>query len=418
MRKLYLLSFIFIFISACGQQNNNTIKQTKVKSSAIRPVRAAIGAIGGALSDDIKVENFKIKQDESLYVLLSNFGFSPAEIYRVAQKAKKVFDVRSFRPGQPYKAYVSESDTSGMLKKLVWHPNPVDFVVFNWSRDSLQIYKASKPIRKELSSTGGTITSSLYNAITDEEARDELVYMMTEILAWQIDFFNLRDGDTFKILYEKKYVGDTFYDLGKVKAIKFMHMGDTYFAYKFVEGEFDGYFDEEGNSVQKALLKTPFKYDYRISSGFNPRRFHPILHKYRAHTGTDYAAPYGTPVMATGDGVVVTAGYVGAAGNMVKIKHNGTYKTAYMHMKGFANGIHKGTHVKQGQIIGYVGSTGRSTGAHLHYSVYRNDAPVNSLKLDLPPSLSIPEKFMDEFGQVRDRLHEDMMAQDSMIVAK
>lgn len=414
MRKLFLSLFLVFFMLQCQKQNKKNVKSTEVKTSAIQPVRATIGAIG-AIGDDINVKSFKIKPNESLYVLLSKFGFTPAQIYQVTQKAKKVIDVKSFRPGQPYKAFILKKDSAG-LQKLVWHPNPVDFVVFNWRDDSLQIYKASKPVKKELNQISGTITSSLYNAISDDKSRDELVYEMTEILAWQIDFFNLRDGDIFKILYEKKYVGDTYFDLGKVKAIKFVHMGDTYFAYEFNHGEFEGYFDEAGNSVQKALLKTPFKYDYRISSSFG-MRMHPILNKYMGHTGTDYAAPYGTPVMATGDGVVVSAGNAGAAGNMVKIKHNSTYKTAYMHMSDFADGISVGDHVEQGEIIGYVGSTGRSTGAHLHYSVYRNNTPVNSLKLDLPPSRSIPDKFMDEFNSVRNRLHEKLMGQDTRLVS-
>ncbi len=409
MRKLFIAPFLILFMVQCNQSPKKSVQKKEVKKSSIKPVRATIDAIG-SIGKDIKVKRFEVKPNESLYLLLDKFGFDASEIYNITQKAKKVFDVRSFKPGQEYRAYFSKKDSAG-LQKIVWHSNPVDFVVFNWQKDSLQIYKASKPVIKRTNQISGTITSSLYNAISDTEARDELVVMMTKILAWQIDFFNLRDGDRFKILYEKKYVGDNYFDLGEVKAIKFITMGDTYFAYKFVHGEFDGYFDEKGNSVQKALLKNPFEYDYRISSSFG-MRMHPILNEYRGHSGTDYAAPYGTPVLATGDGVVTRAGYAGAAGNMIKIHHNGTYETAYMHMSDFADDIQVGAHVEQGEVIGYVGSTGRSTGAHLHYSVYRNDTPVNSLSLDLPPSRSIPDKLMDEFKQVRNRLHEKLMRQD------
>ncbi|HLR77182.1 MAG TPA: peptidoglycan DD-metalloendopeptidase family protein, partial [Balneolaceae bacterium] len=189
-------------------------------------------------------------------------------------------------------------------------------------------------------------------------------------------------------------------------------------AYKFKHGEFDGYFDQDGNSVQKALLKTPFKYDYRISSHFSHNRLNPVTHKHMPHTGTDYAAPKGTPVRATGDGVVIRAGYAGAAGNMVKIRHNSTYKTAYMHMNRFASGIRKGVHVKQGQVIGYVGSTGRSTGYHLHYSVYKNGTAVNSLTLELPSSRSVPDNLMDEFKKERNRLNKKLKKQKTKLVLK
>ncbi len=416
MRKLFLGFFFLIFMVQCQKSEPKTVKNDDdVKTASVQPVRAAIGAIE-AIGKDVSVKEFEIKPNESLYMLLDKFGFDPTEIYNITRKAKKVFDVSAFKPGQPYRAFISKKDSAG-LQKLVWHASAVDFVVFDWQQDSLQIYRASKPIRTKNSVVSGTITSSLYNAISDKEARDELVYKMTEILAWQIDFFNLRDGDSFKILYEKKYVDDDYFDLGEVKAIKFVTMGDTYFAYKFGHGEFDGYFDEQGNSVQKALLKTPFKYDYRISSSFG-MRMHPILDRYMGHSGTDYAAPYGTPILATGDGIVVTAGYAGAAGNMVKIEHNGTYKTAYMHMSDFAEGVYEGAHMEQGEVIGYVGSTGRSTGAHLHYSVYRNDTPVNSLTLDLPPSRSIPEKYMDEFKQVRNGLQGKLFKKDTMLVAE
>lgn len=415
MRKFLFGFLLLAFMVQCKKNEPKTAKNDDVKTASVQPVRATIDAIG-AIGKNVTVKEFEVKPNESLYLLLDKFGFNAGEIYQITKKAKKVFDVGAFKPGQPYKAYISEKDSAG-LQKLVWYRNAVDFVVFNWKKDSLQIYKASKPVIKKTSQISGTITSSLYDAISDKEARDELVYMMAKILAWQIDFYNLRDGDHFKVLYEKKYVGENYFDLGQVKAIKFVHMGDTYYAYKFEKGQFDGYFDRYGNSVQKALLKNPFTYDYRISSGFG-MRMHPILNKYMGHSGTDYAAPYGTPVHATGDGIVVTAGYVGAAGNMVKIKHNGTYKTAYMHMSDFADGIYEGAHVEQGEIIGYVGSTGRSTGAHLHYSVYRNSTPVNSLTLDLPPSRSLPEKYMDEFNEVRKRLHKKLRGQDSMLVSK
>ena len=187
------------------------------------------------------------------------------------------------------------------------------------------------------------------------------------------------------------------FDVGKVLAASFTHKGDEYKAFYYDSGEHTGYFDEEGGALQKALLKAPFKYSQRISSGFSHNRFHPVLGKNMPHYGVDYAAPLGTPVLATGDGEVIESRYRGANGNIVKIKHNSVYTTAYLHLNGFASGIKKGVRVKQGQVIGYVGRTGRVTGVHLDYRIYVNDQPVNPLRVELPPTKSLTERDLDQF---------------------
>lgn len=420
MRKLLCGLLLMVVTVQCQYNKKSSGKEeiihtVKAVKKTIQPVSATLD-IFGVNASRFRVKNFQLQEDGSLYMLLSKLGMDPGQIYEVAQEAKKVIDVHALRPKQKFRAYLSKKDGQ-QLKKLVWQPDEVEFVVFDWLQDSLQVYKASRVLTQKVEQASGEITSSLYAALPDNATRDKLVYKIAEIFAWEIDFFNLRKGDYFKILFEKNYVDGQYYDVGDVRAIEFHHMGDTYFAYKFQHGEFDGYFDQHGNSVQKALLKNPFEYDYRISSSFG-MRYHPILHEYMGHSGTDYTAPFGTPVHATGDGVVITAGYAGAAGNMVKIKHNGVYKTAYMHMSDFADGIHDGAHVEQGQVIGYVGSTGRSTGAHLHYSVYRNGTPINSLTLDLPSSKAIPDKYMGEFKKVRNRLNSKLYQQEILLSAK
>ena len=363
----------------------------------------------GLKIDSVEVQEHTIKRNESLYTILDSYNFSPQEIYGVTEQAQKFIDFDDFKPGQTYRTY-SYPDNANSITKMVWQPNPVDYVVFNWQDDSLAIYEATRPVTNTTTSVSGTIDNSLYQTINNNDASPLLAYKLAEIFAWQINFFGLREGDSFNVLYNKQFVNNEYYGIGEVLAAEFTHRGETYRAYKFNEAETDGYFTETGKSVQKALLKAPFKFSQRISSHFSHSRYHPILKKRMPHYGVDYAAPYGTPVLSVGDGTVTEAQYRGANGNIIKITHNGTYRTAYLHLKGFANGIHPGADVEQGQVIGYVGNTGRSTGTHLDYRLYRNNRPVNPLTVELPSSDSVPDSLMREFKQVRDSLNRQLFA--------
>lgn len=369
----------------------------------------------GFLVDSLNSHDHKVQRNESLYLILQKFNLSPREIYEVTEKARKVINVRNFKPGQNYRTYTS-SDSTESLDRLVWQPNLLDYVVFDWKEEdgSVEIYKASKTLVTEKNTAYGEVASSLYEAISDEGNSPLLAYEMSDIFAWQIDFFRLRKGDSFRVLHENRYVEDEFLGMGRILAAEFTHRSETFEAYYFSHEDVEGFFDEEGRSVQKALLKAPFKYNQRISSHFSHNRFHPILKRNIPHYGVDYAAPHGTPVLSVGDGTVTEAQYRGANGNIVKVRHNNTYRTAYLHLKGFARGIRPGAKVKQGEVIGYVGNTGRSTGTHLDYRIYKNNKPVNPLRLELPASDSIPEEYMSLFKQVRDSLRQEMQdEQDS-----
>lgn len=370
--------------------------------------------------DTAQVQDHKVLKNESLYLILDKFDFSAQEIYAVTQQARDLIDVRSFKPGQRYRIYASRSQGENeALTRLVWQPNPLDYVVFDW-QDSLQIYKSSKIVTTQTEMASAEINSSLYETMVEEELSPLLAYKLSEIYAWEIDFFSLRNGDSFRMIYEKKYIDDTFFEIGEIKAASFTHRGETYNAFKYEDENISGYFDEDGNSVQKALLKAPFKFSQRISSGFSRNRFHPVLKRRIPHYGVDYAAPHGTPVLSVGDGTVTESRYRGANGNIVKIRHNSTYETAYLHLSGFASGIRKGRSVKQGQVIGYVGKTGRVTGTHLDYRIYKNDRPVNPLTVDLPSSESIPHSSLDNFKRKRDQYLEELdisagSSKDSML---
>lgn len=386
----------------------DTDLQADPDSVVFEQVKAEFDSFGFRV-DTLQVNDYTIKRNESFYLILDKFNFSAQEIHNITQKAKELVDVRRLKPGQLYRTYAS-ADADAGISRLVWQPNPVDYVVFEW-QDSLNIYTSSKSITTTQESASATIHSSLYEAMQNEGLSPLLAYKLSDIYAWEIDFYRLRSGDNFKVLYEKKYIDGEEYGIGDILAVQFEHMGRLYSAYKFESEGVSGYFDEEGNSMQKALLKVPFKYNQRISSNFSYNRFHPILKQRRPHYGVDYAAPYGTPVLAVGKGTVTEARYRGANGNIVQIHHNSTYRTAYLHLKGFARGIRKGATVEQGQIIGYVGNTGRVTGTHLHYEIYKNGRPINPLTLDLPASESVPESAMHAFERVRQEYDRKLLDQ-------
>ncbi|WP_138429378.1 M23 family metallopeptidase [Fodinibius saliphilus] len=413
MFRTLLVSIITSFVLlGCntGKTEKSQVKKEK-QNQQVDSANVVKRDMYGTPVDSFQVADHEIKRNESLYVILDKFDFTPKEIHSFTQKARNVLDFNNLRPGQRYRTYASVDDNG--ISRLVWQPNKLEYVVFDWAKDSLKAYRAAHPLKKKKSVASGEVSSSLYQTISDKGASPLLAYKMADIFAWQINFFGLREGDSFNVLYEKQFIGDDFWSVGDVLAATFNHRGEIYQAYKYSNGEVEGYFTNEGKSVEKALLKAPFKFSQRISSPFSRNRYHPILKKRRPHYGIDYAAPRGTPVLSVGDGIVTKAEYGNGSGYIVKIEHNGVYQTAYMHLRGFADGIHRGAKVEQGQVIAYVGNTGMSTGPHLHYSLYKNNQPVNALGIDLPSSESIPDSLMEDFKKVRDSLNKQLESKNS-----
>lgn len=402
MKQILLVGVIFGLLLGCKPKATVEQKSKKQNAVAVDSAKKVEKDRYGFPIDSMQVADHKVKRNESLYLILDKLDLDSREIYNITRQAGNLVDARNLKPGQPYRTYAS-ADSGSAVHRMVWQPNSLEYVVFDWS-DSLQVYRASRPLTTRKAVASGVISSSLYQTISEEGASPLLAYKMAEIFAWQINFFGLRDGDAFNVLYNRKYIGDEFIGIGEVLAAEFVHRGETFKAYKFREGDTDGYFNEKGESVEKALLKAPFKFSQRISSHFSHSRYHPILKKRMPHYGVDYAAPYGTPVLAVGDGVVTEARYRGANGNIVKINHNASYRTAYLHLSGFASGIRRGARVEQGEVIGYVGSTGRSTGSHLDYRLYKNNRPVNPITVELPSSEAVPDSLMDEFQNRRKEL--------------
>lgn len=257
----------------------------------------------------------------------------------------------------------------------------------------------------------GEITSSLWQTMADNNINFNITVNLSEIYAWAIDFYRIQKGDYFKVLYEEKFVDGESVGIGKVIAAYFNHYNHDYYAVYFEQGEAADYFDENANSLRKAFLKAPLKYS-RISSRYSMKRFHPVQKRYKAHLGTDYAAPRGTPIMSTGDGVIQKSGYSKGNGNYVKVRHNSVYSTQYLHMNKIKSGIRKGVRVRQGDVIGYVGSTGLATGPHVCYRFWKNGRQVDALKVSVPPSLPVEKKYRSEYEKVRDEMIQKLRGLD------
>jgi murein DD-endopeptidase MepM/ murein hydrolase activator NlpD len=355
----------------------------------------------GFVLEDIHVINDRIRRDESLYIILRRHNVSPQTIYAIQQETRGAVKLNRFIPGQRYRVYKSGDDAFA----FVWRQSITQYVTIKWDNENNVTHESGTiPVEYREAQTASTISTSLYDAVRGEGASQRLGVELADIFGWEVDFFALQRGDHFKAIYQNLYADGEYIGIGDIKVAEFQHRNRTYRAYFFDNGERRGYFDENGNSLQKELLQAPFRYNQRISSGFSRNRFHPILQQNRPHYGTDYAAPVGTPVIAVGDGVVIEAARRGGNGNIVQIRHSSTYKTAYLHLNGFAPGIRAGVKVEQGQVIGYVGQTGLATGPHLCYRMYVDNRPVNSRTVDLPASESLEEKYLPELMELVEQM--------------
>lgn len=352
--------------------------------------------------EDYEVETDKVKRNQTLSTILDKYGISPQKVSEITQKAKNVFNVRSIKSGKSYSVLFSK-DSLRTPEFFIYEDSSLDFIVFDLQTD-MSVTKGAKSVEIKTKVVNGTINSSVWNALVESGSDPILAIKLSEIYAWTIDFFGITKGDSFKILYDQGYVeGKPIRDFD-VKAVILVHEGKEYYAYKYKQDGKDDYFDEKGNSLQKAFLKAPLKYS-RISSRFSNNRYHPVLKIFRAHHGIDYAAPTGTPVFSIGDGKVVKKAFQrSGGGNYLKIKHNSVYSTCYMHLSRYAKGIRNGSKVKQGQIIGYVGKTGLASGPHLDFRVFKNGTPINPLKMVSPPKSPIKASNKDSFIAIKNEL--------------
>ncbi|HEX8041830.1 MAG TPA: peptidoglycan DD-metalloendopeptidase family protein [Chryseosolibacter sp.] len=356
---------------------------------------------GIVLADDHLVIEDKFKRNQFLGEILEEYNVPAKLINQVSMLSRKIFDPRKITPNSKY-TLICNRDSITQAKALVYEPNAIDYIVFKFD-DSLSVNVGQREVTTLEKSVSGIIHSSLSETMEKLGMPADLTNRFVDIFGWQVDFQRLQDGDKFKLIYEEQQVDGVSIGIGKINAIYFEHYDYPYYAFPFDQGDGVDYFDEDGKSLRKALLKYPIEFT-RISSRYNKHRFHPVQKRWKAHLGTDFAAPTGTPIRSVGDGIVLEARYKSNNGNYVKIRHNSTYTTQYLHMSRIASGIHAGDHVRQGQTIGYVGSTGLATGPHLCYRFWKNGVQVDALKADLPASQPVKKDYLASFDTVKETL--------------
>ena len=342
-----------------------------------------------------------VEKGQSLYEIFKRHGFDPRDLFHVNEALAGVHSPKEFRSGQPYEIQV---DPEKRLHAFVYWVSDDSLVRVTRAGQGYQAEKLNLEHEMKLLCLEGSIEDNLIASMGGGQQNLLLALSLSDIFAWDIDFTTaLRKGDTFRILVEGLYRDGEFKKYGSILAAEFVNDGVLSRAYRFeVDGRAD-YYDAEGRSLRKAFLKAPLSFR-RISSGFSKSRLHPVLKIRRAHNGTDYVAPKGTPVSAIGNGQILAAGHQGGYGKLVVIRHPNGYKTFYGHLSGIAKGVRKGAGVTQGQLIGTVGSTGISTGPHLHFEMRVNDRPVNPRKVEIPAGQPVPEALIASYRAARDGL--------------
>ena len=384
MRRLYIILCVAASVAvfaACGRKEaSNTEHNETVEESVVNADAYGL--------DSLRCVEGKVKNGQFFSTLLTSLGLSASEAYNLTQACGNIFDVRTLRVGNSYKAYygsATANEVEESLLYLVYERDRTSQLVFH-CLPPYEIEVREKPITVERRYADVTINTSLWVDMTDAGVSPNLILSLSDIYAWTVDFFGLQKGDRFRVLYEEKLCDGEVIAVDTVRYAVFTHNGSDLPSIMYDQKDGGNiYWNEKGESMRKAFLKAPLKFS-RVSSGFSYSRKHPVTRKVQPHTGVDYAAPTGTPVMTIGDGVVTSIKYEGAGGNTVRIRHNSVYSTAYLHLSKYAKGLKVGQRVRQGEVIGYVGSTGRSTGPHLDFRVWKNGSPINPLKMDSPPA--------------------------------
>lgn len=332
-------------------------------------------------------------------ILMEHAGLTYPQVNQLVENCKDKFKINSLRVGTSLQFFSRKSGE--MPELMIYEPSPYQYTVFQL-KEPFRVSTVKRDVTTKVMAASGVLETSFWQALNDNGLSDELADGMIDVLASSVDFYHQRQGDRFKVVYEQHYVQGQAVGTGKILAAVYEREGKESYAFYFKkEGQKTDYYDYDGRPARKAFLKAPVKFS-RISSRFNMNRLHPVLGYHKAHLGTDYAAPHGTPIIAVAEGTVIEATRRGGNGNFVRIRHDGTYETQYLHMSGFARGIRSGTRVAQGQTIGYVGSTGLATGPHVCFRFWKNGRQVDHLRLNLPQPLPITGELLEEYKVVRD----------------
>ncbi len=400
---------VCLFLGLCGCQQKT---ETETVAQETEPPMPTL--LYGVPVDSFTINQQTVKRGQMISQILTGAGLSYADAIKTYDVARPVYDFRAMKAGNTC-YFFSEYDTTGIgqLRHFVYEISPISYVRVTF-QDSIIVERCDIPVSLRQRAALATIKTSLWNALSDQKIDPQVALDLSDIFAWTVDFFGLGEGDRFAVLYEERVVEDSVVGTGNVLAALYVSSaGKKQYAFRHETDSTSGYYDLQGNSMRRAFLKAPLHFS-RISSRFSNGRLHPILKKRRPHHGVDYAAPAGTPVVAIGDGRVIAKGYdKKGGGNYVKVRHNSVYTSVYMHLQGFAKGLKKGSNLRQGELLGYVGSTGLATGPHLDFRMYREGHPIDPLKVDMPPAEPMDNDEILSFMEESDRLKASL---DSVLV--
>jgi murein DD-endopeptidase MepM/ murein hydrolase activator NlpD len=353
--------------------------------------------IYGISLGEYSANKYLVKKDEAFGTVMDNLGIPYRRVLRLLEISKKEFDPRMWRYGDKYWVF-KRLDSSKVADYFIYESSDTEYVLFHL-QDSLYVKKVIRPTKISNRVVSGIIERSLYETLSEQNVSPAIAVRLSEVYAWTIDFFRIQKGDRFEVIFEERYVDDTlFVGTGRILGARFVHFGKEFYSFYFEDDKsgIRDFYSEKGEGLKRMFLKAPLEFA-RITSRYTKKRFHPVQKRWKAHLGTDYAAPRGTPILATASGTVIASTYNRSNGNYVKIRHNGTYTTQYLHMTKRAKGIRKGVYVEQGQVIGYVGSTGLATGPHVCYRFWKNGKQVDPLKEPLKRTEPLPRELWKDF---------------------
>ena len=400
MKQVSAIIILLFLIISC----NKTTDKIETKITKPKPPKIEFGFNYA----DYNVVNDTIEKGETFGTILQGQNIGYKQVYNIVEQIKDSFNVRNIRYHKPYTLLRSKNKTND-LQVFIYQPDALTYYVIDLRDSIAKAYRKIKPVTLKRKIIGGVLKSSLSETLGNESVEAALASRITKIFAWSIDFFKLKKGDRYGLIFKERFINDSIYDgVEELEAAFFEYKGKIVYAFPFEQDTTSGkieYYDDQGKTLKNLFLKTPIKFS-RITSRFTSNRFHPVQHTWKAHKGTDYAAPTGTPISTTAAGIVETTGYTAGNGNFVKVKHNGTYSTQYLHMSRIL--VKRGQRVTQGQTIGLVGSTGLATGPHVCYRFWKNGVQVDALKLNLPTGESLTgrnrERFLNQIEPLKREL--------------
>ena len=394
--RIEIFLFFFLILISCSQKKSTPALTENSKEIIVHIPEFKFGIN----LDSFRYETHKIKWGQNFSDILSRNGLSNKKIYDASLAIKPFFNLKKLKNGNFFTLFYKHNNPKPSF--FVYETSVYDYLVCSLD-ESVEASIIKRKITYNEKKIEGKINSSLYLSFDDLNYPIELVNKMVDIFAWQIDFFRINPGDNYEIFYTEEIIDSVVVGISNVKAARFTHNEKDFYAFSYNQGLGNDYFDENGKSLRKTFLRSPLNF-YRISSRYRKKRFHPVLKRYRDHLGTDYAAPKGTPIMTVADGKIIEARYGRNNGYFVKVKHNNIYSTQYLHMSKFAKGIKPGKNVRQGDIIGYVGSTGLATGPHVCYRFWRNGKQVDPYKQkDLPDGEPILAQHLPAYNYVKEK---------------